>query len=119
MAEYPELLEELGGLLGESLVRHGLKKDQAAEVAWEAVEHVRLAWGGRPLYIPKAEQIELAARDQEMYELFQFAMWPYAALAKKYDRSEMRIRQIIKRVKLTRRQKLDGPGTLFAAEELA
>jgi len=119
MADYPEVLEDLGGILGEALVKHGMKKDLAAEIAWDAVEYVRQAWGGRPVYIPKAEQIELAARDQELYELFQFRLWSYSALAKKYDRSEMRIRQIVKRVKLARRQKLDGPGALFAAEELA
>lgn len=119
MAEYPELLEDLGGILGESLVKRGMRKDQAAEVAWEAVEHVRRIWGGRPVYIPKAEQIELAERDQRIYDLFQHQLWSYAGLAKEFDRTEMRIRQIIKRVKLARRQKVEGSGTLFPAEDLA
>ena len=119
MAEYPELLEELGGILGDALVRQGLKKDLAAEIAWDAVESVRKAWGGRPVYIPKAELFELAGRDQEIYELYRFQLWPYLALAKKYDRTEMRIRQIIKRVKLARRQQVEPQGTLFPVADLA
>lgn len=118
MAEYPELLEELGGILGDALVRHGLKKDQAADIAWDAVENVRKAWGGRPVYIPKGELFELAGRDQEIYELYR-QLWPYLALAKKYDRTEMRIRQIIKRVSMARRQQVEPQGTLFPVADLA
>lgn len=119
MVDYPEVLEDLGGILGEALVKHGLKKDLASEIAWDAVETVRKSWGGRPVYIPKAEQIELSARDHEMYDRFQRSLWPYAALAKTYNLSEMRIRQIVKRARMARRQKLDGPGALFADEDLA
>jgi len=119
MAEYPEVLEDLGGMLGDALVRHGLKKDAASEIAWEAVEGVRRSWGGQQVYIPRGEEWARATRDQEIYALFQFEKWPYLALARKYDLTEMRVRQIIHRVKSQRCQRIEPRGGLFPVEDLA
>ena len=119
MAEYPEILEELGAHLGEALVKRGLGRDVAAEVAWSAVEWLRqpTAWGGRSVYIPRSEQIELRARDLEIHHRFVFEHWSYALLAKTYGLTEMRIRQILARVRQQRRQRVEEGG-LFGGEDL-
>lgn len=102
MPHYPELLEELGGHLGEALTRLGTPADRAAEVAFACVEYVRKEWGGRTLYVPQAENVELGERNLEIHRLWRFEHWPIPKLAKEYDLSEMRIRQILHQVRLAR-----------------
>lgn len=119
MADYPEILEELAAHLGEALVKRGIPKDQAAEIAWESAEWLRqpTVWGGRPVYIPKTDQIELRARDLEIHHRFVFEHWSYALLAKTYGLTEMRIRQVLARVRHQRRQPV-AEGGLFPGELL-
>lgn len=119
MADYPEILEELAAHLGEALVKRGLAKDLAAVVAWESAEWLRqpTAWGGRSIYIPRAEQIELRARDLEIHHRKVFENWSYPLLAKTYGLTEMRIRQVLARVRQQRRQQVEEGG-LFSAEEM-
>lgn len=108
MPQYPELLEELGGHLGEALAKGGLSPERAAELAFDCVEFVRHEWGGRTLYIPQAEGVELAERNLEIHQRWRHELWPIPRLAKEYGRSEMRIRQILHQVRLSRKQ----PGIL-------
>jgi len=118
MADYPEILEELAAHLGEALVKRGLSKEVAAQVAWESADWLRqpTAWGGRSIYIPRAEQIELRARDLEIYHRQVFEHWSYPLLAKTYNLTEMRIRQVLARVRQQRRQRVEAGG-LFPAED--
>ncbi len=112
MPQYPELLEELGGHLGEVLKAKGLEAERAAELAFDCVEYVRKEWGGRTVYIPQAESVELAGRNQEIYQRWRFEFWQVSRLAREYDLSEMRIRQILHQVRAARRQPVQ-PGGLF------
>lgn len=113
---YPELLEELGAHLGEALIRAGMGPERAAEVAFGCVEFVRKEWGGRTIYVPQAEGVDLDARNQEIYQRY-LQHWPIPKLAKEYDRSEMRIRQILHQVRLARRQPAQEGGLFPEFEE--
>jgi len=119
MADYPEILEDLAAHLGEALVKRGVEKDLAATVAWESVDWLRqpTIWGGQPIYIPKAGGVELRARDLEIHHHFVFDHWSYTLLSKTYSLTEMRIRQILARVRQQRRQRVDVGG-LFPVEDV-
>jgi len=105
--EYPTFLHELGEQLAKVLDRRlaawGVTPDEASDAAFEAVEWVRQAWGGQEVYLPKAEYIELASRDREIYEKF-LANHTYLQLNREFDLSEQWIRQIIRAARLARRQ---------------
>lgn len=104
MPQYPELLEELGGHLGEALERGGIPAERAAELAFVCVEFVRKEWGGRTLYIPQAEIVEMTKRNAEIFRLWRWEHYPIPRLAKDHGLSEQRIRQILHQIRLQRSQ---------------
>ena len=116
MPQYPELLEELGGHLGEALERGGVPAERAAELAFACVEFVRKEWGGRTIYIPQAENVEMTERNAEIYRLWCRGHCPIPTLAKNHGLSEQRIRQILHQIRLQRSQPAVG-GCLFPEYE--
>ncbi len=94
---YPELLTELAAYVGEVLQKRGQPAEVAAEIGFETAEHVRRNWAGHSLYLPKGQEFDLSRRDLEIYHLFNGRN--VALLADRFRLTEVRIYQIIKRVR--------------------
>lgn len=95
-ASYPEVLADIARTIHERLMedpRVKLPHPIAAEVALSVAEHVRKNIGGVATYIPRGMSYELTLRDREIWTDFRGDN--YAELARKYDMTEMRVRQII------------------------
>ncbi|OFJ46404.1 hypothetical protein BA896_021870 [Janthinobacterium lividum] len=93
---YPEVLADIARTIHERLMedpRIKLAHPIAAEVAMSVAEHVRKNIGGVATYIPRGMSYELTMRDREMWADFKGDN--YNELARKYDITEMRARQII------------------------
>jgi Mor family transcriptional regulator len=90
---YPALLAEMATWLAEALIVD-LGATRAAEVAVDAVEHVRRQLGGRNLYMPAGSPWLLDHRDQEIRTAAR-AGETLPALASKHGLSLRRIRQIL------------------------
>lgn len=117
--EYPERLREVATHLFESLLHmeclRGLDRKVLAEMALQQTEHLSLEMGGGNFYMHKGTAYRLTQRDREMCAKFNGRN--YHQLAREYDRSEMRVRQIIdawQKEEFARRQ-----GGLFGADQAA
>lgn len=67
--------------------------DKMAALAMAQTLHLLRELGGRAIYLPKGVALRLNARDREM--IGKFRGNNYLALAREYDLTEMRVRQII------------------------
>jgi Mor family transcriptional regulator len=94
---YPEILADLADQIGMKLVGAGLDEVRAADIGFDIAEHVRKHWGKHPFYLPAGVAYELSLRDREIYE--RYDGHNHDELAKAYDRTVVRIYQIIKRVR--------------------
>jgi Mor family transcriptional regulator len=103
---YPDVLEQMGQVIGRTLLKHGLKKPQAQVVAFESVEGIRSDLGGAFLYINKGVSYELSLRDREIWE--EFDGKNYFELSKKHKLSEMQIRNIINAIRAQELAKRQG-----------
>lgn len=95
-ASYPDVLADIARTVHQHLMsnpRIKLAHQLAAEIAMETAEHVRKNIGGVATYIPRGMNYELTLRDREIWADFKGDN--YAELARKYDKTEMRVRQII------------------------
>lgn len=93
---YPEVLADIARTIHERLMedpRIKLAHPIAAEVAMSVAEHVRKNIGGVATYIPRGINYELTLRDREIWA--EFKGDNYHELARKYDVTEMRVRQIV------------------------
>jgi Mor family transcriptional regulator len=93
---YPEVLADIARTVHEQLMEHPklrLAHPIAAEVAMSVAESVRKNIGGVATYIPRGTGYDLSQRDREIWTDFKGDN--YAELARKYDLTEMRIRQIV------------------------
>ena len=70
-----------------------LEHQQAAEAALSIAEAARRELGGGRIYVPKGREWELSRRDREIYAKFRGDN--YLQLAREYNLTEMRVRQII------------------------
>jgi Mor family transcriptional regulator len=77
------------------MARARLAHQEAAEIALDVAEHVRKNIGGVATYIPRGLSYELSLRDRQIWS--EFKGDNHAELARKYDMTEMRVRQIIDR----------------------
>ncbi len=95
--DYPEVLALIATTAYDWMIET-LKLDHqvAAERAFELAEEIREVVGGSAPYIPKGVSWALSKRDREIYDRFR---GDYLALARIYGKSEMRIRQIIDKVR--------------------
>ncbi|AWI78618.1 transcriptional regulator [Parazoarcus communis] len=94
--DYPEALGLIANAAYTWLVEH-LKLDHqtAAEAALSIAERARKELGGGHQYIPKGRDYELSRRDRQIYGKFHGDN--YTQLAREFDLTEMRIRQIVDR----------------------
>lgn len=93
---YPEVLADIARTVHQRLMAHPrlkLAHPIAAEVAMDVAEHVRKNIGGVATYIPRGMSYELTQRDRQMWADFKGDN--HSELARKYDMTEMRVRQII------------------------
>jgi Mor family transcriptional regulator len=93
---YPEVLADIARTIHARLMedpRVKLAHPIAAEVAMDVAEHVRKNIGGVATYIPRGINYDLTLRDREVWAKFKGDN--YAELAREYDLTEMRVRQIV------------------------
>lgn len=81
----------------------GVPDTDARQIAVEASEDVRKAFGGGHHYVPKNAHGRWAERNRRIYDEFKDGA-SYADLAQKNDLTEMRIRQIVEVVRRERRK---------------
>lgn len=109
--QYPEVLLDAAACLAKSLERRGTGAEEASDMAFEAVEALRAQWGGADIYIPKAANIEIAPRHQEIYARWK-AGETYLSLMREFGYSVQWIRQVIRTARLTRSQRVTAPTLL-------
>lgn len=68
--EYPEILTDLGEHLAEKLEGRGMEAKQPSDLVFAVTGYLRRFWGGQEVYVPMAEHLEQAGRDQRIYEHF-------------------------------------------------
>lgn len=108
MAEstYPELLQDLADQVALKIAELGIDLEKAADIGFAAAEHIREHWGGQPLYLPKGVQYEFSRRDLEIFE--KFNGHNHTELAREYNRTVMRIYQVVKAVRAELVKKRQG-----------
>lgn len=107
MAQYPEVLLDVAACLSSSLERRGTAPELAAEIAHEATEHLRQRWGGMDLYIPKAEELELAPKYLRIYERW-MAGEDQLSLVRETGYTRQWINQIVRAARAGRAQKVEA-----------
>lgn len=91
--DYPEVLTVIAQVSYDFLMIHRIPHESASDLAMLLSERIRKEFGGSAPYIPKAEKYLGSKRDYEIFDRFDGSN--YASLAREYDLTEMRIRQII------------------------
>ena len=92
---YPDLLEQMGQILGRKLLDLGLPLAIANAKAFEMTEAIREAIGGQQQYIPKGEAYEMSIRDEAIYAKFNGTN--YQDLGHEFDLTTVQIRNIVNR----------------------
>ena len=93
---------EFFGFLRDAVVAGIVKREGdtkhalAIEVAEEVCDELVFEWGGNQVYIPRGLLARMADRNQQI--IAEFNGKNYRELAKKHNRSEMRIRQILQAI---------------------
>lgn len=95
--DYPELLSDTALHLRDLLVQLGISEEQAEFAAREAVEVIRVNWGGQVLYFAKGVTYQATQRDVEIWRKFKSDNAP--ELAKEYRLSTRMILYIVKRMR--------------------
>ena len=95
--DYPEALAVIAVAAYDWLVAPPLKLDHqaASEAALSIAEAARVGLGGGDIYIPKGQAYMLRRRDLQIYAKFRGDN--IGALAREFDLTEMRVRQIVDR----------------------
>ncbi len=98
--EYPELFADMAECIARFIMDmriDGMTDEAAAATGHAAAEHVREHWTGERLYLPKGRLYDLSRRDADIWAKFNGRN--FSALGKEYGLTEMRIRQIVARVR--------------------
>lgn len=111
--KYPEIPGILARIADEILTgAGGLPPEKAGILAMQIAEAARHEFGGSNPYWPKGNNWKLSGRDRELWD--RFNGHNYFQLSKETGLCEMRIRQIIERIRreerATRQGRMDGPG---------
>lgn len=80
----------------------GVPDTDANQIAVEASEDIRKAFGGGHHYIPKNAHGRMAERNRRIFDEFKKGR-SYEELSKEFDLTEMRIRQVVEIVRRERR----------------
>ena len=101
-ASYPQALRDLATSLFMELLdrssnqpHHPGRGHRLAQLALALANRLSSDFGGNNMYIHKAVTHHLNARNREMYALYDNKRWTYKTLGKKYDLTEVQVRNII------------------------
>ena len=95
--EYNELLTRTVEIVAEEAKRAGMDDEGAVRMALATVERLCAEIGGGQVYFPKGEDAKIARRNGKIWAEFTGKPEDYARLAKKFDLTEMQIRNVIAR----------------------
>ena len=102
----PELLTDLAVRAQKVLVeKASMDKDLAEHVGFEIARTMAESWGGLNIYVPKAMEMKLHSRDEQIWR--EFDGHNQSDLARKYNISVQWVYTIIKRMRaleITRKQ---------------
>lgn len=109
-----QMLLDIAEVLTDALIEEGVEPEKARQLGLLAAEKLRDTYGGAQLYIARGTALTLCRRDLEMYEKFNGIN--YGELARQFDLSERRVRQVINRV-LKEEFRKRQPALPFAPED--
>lgn len=69
-AAYPELLRDLAQLVAQAVQEAGIESARAAAIGETAAEHVRDAFGGQVVYVPKGAAFATRQRWERIWQDF-------------------------------------------------
>ena len=95
---YPEVLRSIQDHLVSILIGKGVDKTIADESAEEAVENIRINFGGEMVYIGKGKAYDINKRDARVWNDFNGKN--HKELCRKYDISIQQVYKIIKAKRL-------------------
>jgi Mor family transcriptional regulator len=95
---YPELLEQMGHIIGTELLTLGLPLQIANAKALDITNAIRRDLGGQQLYVSKGLEYDLSMRDEEIYAAFRGDN--YDELTRRYNLTTVQIRNIVKKGQL-------------------
>jgi Mor family transcriptional regulator len=101
--KYPESLEHMGQIIGQELMKMGFHSDEANSKAFVICEAIREELGGGPVYIHRGQEYVLSMREEKMWA--EFKGDNYHELARRYDLSEMQVRNVINKAKAKMQQR--------------
>jgi len=97
-SDYPEVLSDLREQIAVALTKRtelsGVEVSSASQIV---IEELRHHWGGQQIYVPKGLGFQLESRDLQIYR--EFNGQNLNELARKYDLTVKRLRQIVKEVR--------------------
>jgi len=93
-ANAPFILNDLQTQAEAAGKRHGLCEKDAASMARDLVEFLRVNWGGSPMYIPKGIDLDIHRRNAAIYEKFDGSN--IEALCLEYGMTQQRMYAILK-----------------------
>lgn len=95
---YPELLEQMGQIIGAELLTLGLPLSIANAKALSITNAIRREVGGQQLYVSKGLEYDLSLRDEEIYAAFKGNN--YDDLARRFSLTTVQIRNIVRKGQL-------------------
>lgn len=95
---YPELLEQMGQIIGAELLTLGLPLAIANAKALSITNAIRREVGGQQLYVSKGLEYDLSVRDEEIYSAFRGNN--YDDLARRFNLTTVQIRNIVRKGQL-------------------
>lgn len=95
---YPELLEQMGQIIGAELLTLGLPLSIANAKALSITNAIRREVGGQQLYVSKGLEYDLSLRDEEIYAAFRGNN--YDDLARRFSLTTVQIRNIVRKGQL-------------------
>lgn len=107
VAAWPRTLVELVDVLTATLVRRGMKEEQAEDQARYLVTAIALHHGGRPVYLPKGKALETALLHDAIYRAHRRGATD--ALARKHGLTTRAVQRIVRDQMLLHRRRIQ-PG---------
>lgn len=105
--DYPELLEQLGAEVEQTLVGKGIHAGLARECGRAAAERVRRNFGGMQIYLPVGQAWELTQRDRAIYDAWKPGV-NEIELIREHKITERHLRRIIEARRAEDRAKRQG-----------
>lgn len=99
---YPQTLRDMATSLFQQLLEHNAhlpvhpgRAPRLAQLALVLTNRISADFGGNNLYIHKAVVFHSTQRNRDMYALYDGRRWTYKTLGKRFDLTEVQVRNII------------------------